>query len=150
MRRYAVTFLVFVITLPGFSTAYAEDPVYTGRFSNLALDGYDAVGYFTEGIPVKGSREYSYDYKGVTWLFSSADNRQLFVQDPVAYAPQYGGYCAWAISQNYTARGNPRNWTIVDGKLYLNFNDRIQSRWEANISEFIMAADQNWPGVLSK
>ncbi len=130
--------------------ANAADPVYTGRFSDVAVDGYDAVAYFTEGAPVKGSSEYEYDYMGATWRFSSAENLEAFKADPTAYAPQYGGYCAWAVSQNYTARGNPKNWRIVDGKLYLNYNDEIQQRWEQDVSGFIALGDANWPGVLDK
>jgi len=126
----------------------AKDPIYTPRFSNLALDGYDPVAYFQQGMPVKGSREWTTDYKGATWRFSSAANRDAFVADPEAFAPQYGGYCAWAAAEGYTARGNPAVWRIVDGKLYLQFNERIQRRWEKDIPGFIARADDNWPGIL--
>ena len=83
------------------------------------------------------------------WLFSSAENLAAFEADPDAYAPQYGGYCAWAVSQDYTARGNPKNWTIVDNKLYLNYSNKIQARWEKDIPGFIALADGNWPSVLN-
>ncbi|WP_375204294.1 YHS domain-containing (seleno)protein [Hyphococcus sp.] len=131
------------------AAAFAKDPVYTGRFSSLAVDGHDPVAYFTEGAPVKGSKEFSTTYNGAEWRFSSADNLAVFEAEPEKYAPQYGGYCAWAISQNYTARGNPNNWSIVDGKLYLNYNDEIQKRWEADIPGFIAKANENWPDVLN-
>ena len=130
------------------SAASAKDPVYTGRFSNLAVDGYDTVAYFTEGKPVKGEKTHSTEYNGAEWRFSSADNLEAFKAEPEKYAPQYGGYCAWAVSQNYTARGNPENWKIVNRKLYLNYNDDIQERWEEDIPGYITLADQNWPGVL--
>ncbi|WP_428408227.1 YHS domain-containing (seleno)protein [Hyphococcus sp.] len=142
----AVAFLVAAIAP---AAAFAEDPVYTGRFSNLAVDGYDPVAYFTEGEPVKGDKNFAADYNGAQWRFASADNLAAFKADPEKYAPQYGGYCAWAISQNYTARGNPMNWTIVEDKLYLNYNNEIQKRWEADIPSFIAKADENWPGVLN-
>lgn len=129
--------------------ALAESPVYTKLFSNLAVEGYDPVAYFEAGEPAKGSKEFSYEYNGAEWRFVSADNLEAFKADPEAYAPQYGGYCAWAVSQNYTARGNPKNWSIVDGKLYLNYNDEIQARWEKDIPGFIALADDNWPGVLN-
>lgn len=130
--------------------ALAKDPVYTGRFSQLAVDGHDAVAYFTEGKPVKGSSEFETEYNGAVWRFSSAENLEVFTADPEAYAPQYGGYCAWAVSQGYTARGNPDNWRIVDDKLYLNYNDEVQDRWEKDIPGFIELANANWPGVLDK
>lgn len=130
--------------------ALAKDPVYTGRFSDLAVDGHDAVAYFSEGKPVKGSSEFETEYNGAVWRFSSAENLAAFTSDPEAYTPQYGGYCAWAVSQGYTARGNPDNWRIVDGKLYLNYNEEVQKRWEEDIPGFIELANANWPSVLEK
>ncbi len=131
------------------AAALAKDPVYTGRFSSLAVDGYDPVAYFTAGQPVKGSKEFMTKYEGAEWRFSSAENLAAFEATPEKFAPQYGGYCAWAVSQNYTARGNPNNWSIVENKLYLNYNDEIQERWEQDIPGFIAKANENWPGVLN-
>ncbi len=127
----------------------AVDPVYTGRFSSLALGGYDPVAYFTNGQPVEGSDEHELSWNGATWRFSSAENQARFQADPEAHAPQYGGYCAWAISQGKTASADPSRWKIVDGKLYLNYNGAIQERWEKDIPGFIAAADENWPGILT-
>lgn len=135
-----------IIILP--SSAYAENVIYTSAFNNNAAGGYDVVAYFTSSAPVKGSKDFETDYQGATWRFSSATNLATFQANPGAYAPQFGGYCAWAVSQNYTARGNPKNWTIVDGRLYLNYSDKIQARWEKDIPGFIALANQNWPGVL--
>ncbi len=133
------------IAAPAFA---ADSEVYTGRFSNLAVGGYDPVAYFEQGEPVKGQPQYSYDYKGATWRFASAENLASFTADPDAYAPQFGGYCAWAVSQGYTAPGNPKNWSVVEGKLYLNYNDKVQRDWEKDIPGFIAKANENWPGVL--
>lgn len=138
--------LFTIIILP--SSAYAGNVIYTSPFNNNAAGGYDVVAYFADGAPVKGSKDFETDYQGARWRFSSAENLAAFNADPTAYAPQYGGYCAWAVSQNYLARGNPKNWTIVDGKLYLNFSNKIQARWEKDIPGFIALAIQNWPGVL--
>ena len=146
-RRFIAAFLIIVFSVFS-ATAFAKDPVYTGALSALAVDGRDPVAYFTDGKPLKGDKKFSTEYNGAEWRFSSAENLEAFKAAPEKYAPQYGGYCAWAVSQNYTARGNPENWKIVDGKLYLNYNDEIQKRWEADIPGFIAAADQNWPGVL--
>ncbi|MEZ5891707.1 MAG: YHS domain-containing (seleno)protein [Parvularculaceae bacterium] len=126
----------------------AKDPVYTARFSKTAVDGYDVVAYFTDGKPVKGVKEHMTTYNGAEWLFATAEHLAAFQAEPEKYAPQYGGYCAWAVSQNYTARGNPNNWRIVEDKLYLNYNDEIQKRWEQDIPGFISSANNNWPGVL--
>ena len=115
----------------------------------LAIHGTAPVAYFTEGKPVAGNDTVTHDYMGVTWRFSSEENRDLFAADPVAYAPQYGGYCAYAVSQGYTASTVPEAWSIVDDKLYLNFSTSVRRRWERDIPAHIMAAAANWPSVLS-
>jgi len=125
-------------------------PVYTGFLSQSAVDGYDPVAYFTEGRPVEGSSEHQLDYKGATWSFATAENKAAFEADPEAYAPQFGGYCAWAISQGYTAKGDPKHWRIVDGKLYLNYNASVQERWESDIPGHVASAEGNWPGIIGE
>lgn len=137
----------FAFGLQGAAEA-AKPEIYTGRFSNLAVDGFDPVAYFTQSAPVKGAREFEYEYKGAVWRFANAENLETFKANPTAYAPQYGGYCAWAIAQGYTARGNPNNWTIYEGKLYLNYNDKVQAQWLEDVPGFIAKGDANWPDVL--
>ncbi len=151
LRRSALLFaaLFGLVSFAGVSLA-AQPEVYTGRFSKLAVDGYDAVAYFTNGSPVKGSPEFSYDYKGATWRFASAENLAAFKANAEAYAPQYGGYCAWAVANGYTARGNPEFWAVVDGKLYLNYDGGVPKKWQADVPGFIAKANANWPGVLQK
>ncbi len=131
------------------SPALAKDPpVYTGTFSSSAVGGYDPVAYFTEHKPVKGNAKISTEYKGAKWYFASNENRDKFVAAPDQFAPQYGGYCAWAVSQGYTASGDPLAWKIVNNKLYLNYDADIQKKWEVSIPEFIQKADANWPKVI--
>ena len=113
-----------------------------------AILGTDPVAYFTQNSPVAGKSEFTYDWSGATWLFATQENRDLFAANPEKYAPQYGGFCAWAVSQGSTAPIDPQAWKIVDGKLYLNFNKGIQSRWEQDIPGNIAKANSNWPGVL--
>lgn len=142
----AVAALTAVAAAPPAAAAAPE--VYTPRFSSLALGGYDAVAYFKQGQPIRGAAEFSYEYKGATWRFATTENRAAFIADPDAYAPQYGGYCAWAAARGYTAPGNPKNWKVVDGRLYLNYNDSVQREWEKDIPGFIASADKNWPDIL--
>ncbi len=111
----------------------------------VAIRGTDPVAYFNQGGPVRGKSELAYRWNGATWHFSSAENRDLFAANPERYAPQYGGFCAWAVSQGYTAPIDPSAWKIVDGKLYLNFNQQIQRRWERDIPGNIGRANSNWP-----
>jgi len=128
----------------------AAKPVYTSWLSKQAVGGYDAVSYFSESGPVKGSKDIALEYNGVTWLFSSQANLELFKADPTKYAPQYGGYCAWAAAQNDLAPGDPVYWKIIDGKLYLNYSAKVQSDWEKDIPGFIKKAEINWPGLLER
>jgi YHS domain-containing protein len=108
MRNRFLAFLatgfIAAVALPGAAHA-APDAIYTGTFSNVALSGYDTVGYFTQGKPVLGSAKFKTVYKGAEFHFASAANLAKFKANPAAYAPQYGGYCAWAVSQGYTRVG---------------------------------------------
>ncbi|NJN21151.1 MAG: YHS domain-containing protein [Leptolyngbya sp. RL_3_1] len=115
----------------------------------IALKGADPVAYFTDATYVAGDAAHSYDWNGATWHFASAENRDQFASDPEKYAPQYGGYCAWAVSQGNTAAIDPNAWEIVDGKLYLNYNQKVKDRWVEDIPGNISQADQNWPQVLN-
>ncbi len=133
------------------STVFAGDAIYTSLFSSNAVSGYDTVAYFTQGKPVKGSKKFKTSYKGANWLFSSAENLAKFKQSPDKYAPQYGGFCAWAVAaKNDRASGDPKRWNIVDGKLYLNYDKEIQGKWQKDIPGFIATGDKNWPGLLNK
>lgn len=131
--------------------AQAKDaPIYTGTFSNAAVGGYDPVAYFTAHQPVKGDKRFVHQWQGAEWRFASAENRDRFAAAPQQYAPQYGGYCAWAVSQGYTASGDPQFWKVVDGKLYLNYDAEVQKKWERDIPGFIAKAEKNWPAVLGQ
>jgi YHS domain-containing protein len=129
------------------TAAWAVDPVNRTR-AGIAIKGYDPVAYFTDSRPAKGSPDHTHDWNGATWQFSSEGNRALFAADPDKYAPQYGGYCAWAVSRNDTAGIDPDAWKIVDGKLYLNYSAKIQEKWSKDIPGNIAAADRNWPGLI--
>lgn len=129
--------------------AWAESaPVYTGLLSNTGAGGYDVVSYFDEGNAVPGSADFTVAYLGATWRFHTADHREQFQASPERYAPAYGGYCAWAVSQGYLAKGDPEYWTIIDGRLFLNYSRSVQEKWLKDTGGFIRQADQNWPGIL--
>lgn len=137
-------FAALLATLPA-GPARAIDAFYNS--DGVAIEGTDPVAYFTEGRPVEGNEEITYDYSGVTWRFASAANRDAFAAEPERYVPQYGGYCAWAVSQGYTASTVREAWYIEDGKLYLNYSKGVQSRWQEDIPGHISKADANWPGL---
>jgi YHS domain-containing protein len=125
----------------------AEDAVFAD-WRGRAIRGYDPVAYFTEGKAVEGSSDHEVEWNGATWRFASAENAETFRADPEAYAPQYGGYCAWAVSQGKTASVDPEQWHIENGKLYLNYNADVQKTWLSDIPGFVEKADANWPTVL--
>lgn len=130
-----------------FSASAAGSSIYAE--GGVAIDGTDPVSYFKQGKPIAGSPDITHEWNGATWRFSSEENRAAFAATPQAYAPQYGGYCAYAVSEGYTASTVPDAWKIVDGKLYLNYSRSVQRRWEKNYSERIVNADKNWPSVLN-
>ncbi|QFS81951.1 hypothetical protein FIU97_04100 [Roseivivax sp. THAF40] len=127
------------------STGWAQDAQSVYTEGGIAIDGTDPVAYFTEGRPVAGAADITHDWRGATWRFAGVENRDAFAADPEAYAPQYGGYCAWAVAEGYTAATVPEAWRIEDGKLYLNYSQRIQKRWERDVPGNITRADANWP-----
>ncbi|MEM8497628.1 MAG: YHS domain-containing (seleno)protein [Pseudomonadota bacterium] len=113
-----------------------------------AIHGFDAVGYFTEGVALKGSEEFSAEWNGANWLFHSAENRDLFQANPERYAPQYGGWCAYGVAEGYAAETDPENaWAIHNDKLYLNWDEEVASEWEANKGALLQSSENKWPGV---
>lgn len=123
-------------------------PVYTAsKGDTLAVSGFDTVSYFEgDGVPVEGSEEFAVLYEGFEYRFASEENAQKFIAEPAKYAPAYGGYCAWAIGANDSlAPGDPNVYEIVNGKLYLNFNEDVQQNWQKDIPGFIEAGDTNYP-----
>ncbi|HTJ77481.1 MAG TPA: YHS domain-containing (seleno)protein [Rariglobus sp.] len=141
--RLLLTFFVFVAAL----SARAEKPVNT-TLLGVAIKGYDPVAYFTDGKAVKGDSDYSFEWNGAEWRFASAAHRDLFKANPVKYAPQYGGYCAWAVSRGYTAGIDPEAWKIVNDRLYLNYSMKVQKQWAEDIPGNISKAEENWPKIL--
>lgn len=127
-------------------SANAKDEVFVT--DGVAINGIDPVGYFTQSEPVAGDAAYQSTWNGATWQFASAENKAKFDEDPEAYAPKYGGYCAYAVSQGYTASTDPDAWTIHDGRLYLNYSKRVRGIWEKDIPGNVAKGDENWPGVL--
>ena len=143
MKKSLLSFVLLVL-IPLANAG--KPPVFSN--SDGAIRGYDPVAYFTVGEPIKGSDQYTFEWEGGTFKFASADNMELFKAEPTKYAPQYGGYCAYAVSNGYTATTDPDAWSIVDGKLYLNYSLGVRERWLEDVPGHIAAADKNWPGVL--
>ncbi len=121
------------------------------NWRGIALDGYDAVAFHTEGATIKGSSDYTTTYEGAKYRFSSAKNQKRFEANPNKYVPAYGGYCAWAVSvKNDTAPVDIDTWQIIDGRLILNYNAAIQAEFDADQANHIRQADKNWPDLLER
>jgi YHS domain-containing protein len=131
------------------SLAAAAGAVNVDR-SGVAIHGYDPVAYFTQNQPVKGDARWAHAHEGATYWFASDEHRKAFAAAPQQYAPQYGGYCAYGVSQGAKPDVDPNAFAIVDGKLYLNLSPAIQKRWQQDIPGYIKAADAKWPALANR
>lgn len=149
-RVLTVVLLGLALAVAAPQAARAEGVVNASGWSGIAIEGYDPVAYFEAGQPVEGDSAHAYEWMGATWHFASAENRDRFAAEPHKYAPQYGGYCAWAVANGYTASIDPDAWAVVDGKLYLNYSLDVQQQWQQDVPGNISKADTNWPGIRAK
>jgi hypothetical protein len=147
MKLRLATLALTTLAVAGHAIAVPPKSVFNLDTKGVVLHGYDVVTYFEGPAPVKGNETITYKFGGAIWKFSSAENRKKFVQNRNKYYPQYGGYCANAVSENKLADVDPFAYKIVEGKLYLNCDMTVQKIWEADISEKIAKANANWPGL---
>lgn len=132
----------FVFLFAGFGSIAIGKPA-----GDVAIKGYDTVAYFKAGAALKGNESFTFPWHGMTWYFSSKENRDLFAASPEQYAPQYDGYCAWAMTETRKAQTDPEIWKIVDGKLYLNCSPAAYEKWSKDIPGNIKKADANWQTI---
>ncbi|MCG7493429.1 YHS domain-containing (seleno)protein [Thalassobius sp. Cn5-15] len=132
------------------STAFAAGTEVNATSTGLALRGYDPVAYFTLGEPTAGSLDFTSTYEGATYRFVSADHKAQFDASPEAFAPQYGGYCAFGTAMGFKFDGDPEVWKIVDGELFLNLSSAVQVRWEEDLTGLINTADVKWGEIADK
>jgi YHS domain-containing protein len=159
-RSKVLTFVASTMLVATFAVAWSDpalagDKVNTGYFGGVAIWGYDPVAYFTDSRPIKGSPEFSHEWLGETWYFASAGHRDAFAADPVAYAPQYGGYCTGEVmyadvTSGITTNVDPQAWRIIDGKLYLFYDKGYAEAFEQNADEWVARAEANWPTVEAR
>lgn len=143
LNRILAVVGMLVMAMPALAL---DDAVNTGRFNSTAIDGYDTVAYFTDGKPVEGDKAFQVEWRGATWRFASQANADTFKADPERYAPQYGGWCAYAMSdKGRTVRIDPEAWYIHEDKLYLNYSPRVQKVWLEDRDLNIQQADGFYP-----
>lgn len=130
-----------------FSVIVQAQAVKYNSSNGIAINGYDPVAYFLQNKAEEGKKELSIEWSGSSWQFSSVANLDSFKLQPLKYAPQYGGYCAYGLSENHLAETDPTAWTIVADKLYLNYNNKVKEMWRKTKENRIIKADANWPTI---
>ena len=118
-----------------------------GHFNGLAINGYDPMSYWLDGKPVRGDERFRFDYGGATWQFVSQERLEAFAESPERYAPQYGGYCAYAAAQGALADVDPHAWRIWNDRLYLNYSPQVRRIWASDIDANILRANANWTAI---
>ncbi len=141
MRLLAV---LLAMTMLGACTTLKQ-PVFTDDAG--ALRGYDPVAYFRVGEAVRGDPAFSLEHDGASWSFSSQENLEAFRDDPARFVPQYGGFCAYAMSRGFVVSSDPEAWTVVDDRLYLNYSKSVRNTWLKDVPGYVASADANWAGL---
>lgn len=118
--------------------------------AGAAIYGYDPVAYFTESKAVKGDPQVRSSYGGAVYYFANSSHKTMFEADPAKYAPQFGGYCAYAASIDTISPIDPEYWEIVDGRLILQHNKRAWDLWHKDSTGNLVKADRNWPGLVER
>ena len=160
-QRYAtVFFALFTLPLIWLATVNAIEKPSAGDAADrilvnssregVALEGHDPVAYFTDSKAVMGDPELRASYKGAIYQFASVEHKAMFESDPAHYAPQYGGFCGYAVSINRISPVDPTVFQIVDGRLVLQNNKKALELWNKDVPGNIVKADNNWPGLVQK
>jgi len=134
---------VFLLVFAIVSVNAQTSPSYCNE-KGIAIKGYDAVAYFTDHAAVEGSKKYSYTWEGTEWHFKNQDHLDAFKTNPEKYAPKYGGYCAYGVSENHKAPTDPHAFTILNDTLYLNYNLKVKEMWIKDTNGYIKKAEKNW------
>lgn len=144
---YRLAVLTVVLGIAGAMTLRGQTPGSINAANGVAIQGYDAVAYHTRQEAVKGERSFRHVWRGVTWLFASSENRDAFAASPEKFMPEFGGFCAYGVSRGYAVDIDPQAFSIVDGRLYLNYSKGVQRTWNQDRAGHIDKARRNWPKV---
>ena len=151
--RRGLLALAAILALPGVAAAPAMTgkPVNTlGSAGDVAIRGYDPVAYCRDGGPRQGSPEHATHHGGATWHFASAANKALFLADPERYKPAYGGFCAYGTSRGYLVKIEPEAWSIVGGRLYLNYDLDVRETWSTDTKTYLARSERNWGHLTAR
>lgn len=147
LRHLILSSFALLVSIVVAIPADAGSPIYNSD-SGTAVRGFDVVAYFTQDLAVPGNPDHAVMWKGAVWRFVSTENRETFEANPRAYAPQYGGYCAFALAQGHIEKADPEAWQIHDGKLYLIHNHAVREIWTRDIPGHVIQANTYWPHIL--
>lgn len=149
--KLLIRFVVLLFILSSSQLVLAAgNSIYSSRFSNLALSGYDAVAYFADNAAYRGKKEFEYEWKDVKWRFYNQENMDKFVLSPEAYEPQFGGYCSYAMGLGQKASSDPTQFSVIDGKLYMNYSSKTKVLWEEDLDTMISTGRENWEELISE
>ena len=150
-RRHFLNALLLVgLLLPATSALAGKPAVFTGVINGVAAGGYDVVAYQIDNAAKPGDAAIAAEFEGITYRFANEANRTVFTAEPAKYIPAYGGYCAYAVAKGYTASTDPEAFSVVGGRLYLNYSKSVQSKWQQDTAGNLASANGNWPKVLDK
>ena len=141
---------VFVLAMLTAHGVRAESAGDVNLIDGIALHGFDPVAYFTQNKAVKGEAQFTAQYKGVTYEFDSKEDQATFQADPAKYVPQYGGFCAFAVSKGVKADIDPHAFAINDGKLYVNYSEKALQAYQGDVKGNTENANHNWPDVAKQ
>lgn len=139
-----------LIAVSSFTAVAQSSSVFS--VNGVALKGYDVVAFYKDSAAVKGYDSLRYSWKDAVWLFSSVQNLEAFKSAPEKYEPQYGGYCAYGVSdgEGHKTPVEIDTWTLLNGRLYFNYNSKVKEYWKKSQKERIEKADANWPKIKEK
>ena len=132
------------------ASAFAGDLVNVSGASKIAVSGYDTVAFFTDSKAVNGSPFITAEHQGATYFFATEEHKKLFTESPDKYVPQFGGFCTFGVSINKLLPVDISTWQVRDGKLYLNLNPDIRTKFDADFEGNVAKATKNWPGLFKK
>jgi YHS domain-containing protein len=144
----AAAVLALAFSLP--LAAASGKPLVNVDKNGVIVDGYDVVAYFTDGRPVEGQPEFASSHGGATYWFASAEHKALFDADPAKYAPEFGGFCAYAVSRNGLRPIDPAVFHFVGGKLFLQHTRKAYDLFERDEPGNTKRAYANWPKLVAK
>jgi len=141
MKRVLVSVMLVAFSY----LAFAQGKVF--EKDGVAINGYDPVAYFTDGKPVKGESQFQLKWNNATWQFASKKNLEKFKSQPEKYSPQFGGFCSFGVSKGYKVKSEPDACTIVNNKLYLNYNLQVKDDWSKDRDNLISVAEKKWTDI---